>query len=329
MPLSNMTDELAPLEQLPTAGRGAIRFSLLAAEGVEAGRSKFQSLVTDIVAVIHSNVREIRATHGDWGIDTFVGQLDGGSVHVWQSKFFIDGVGESQKTQIRESFKSLMDKAAQQGFSVSSWTLAIPVSLDATVTVWWEGWKQRTSRTFGIEIQLLTDVDLRALLMKPDFEHVSDQYFGSMPGRPGRERSIVQLDDPTRYDNALFVRQLHAADIVDDETARQAFFNAEVMVRDIHEREAERERGELTSVKAHLHQLWHTRYEDHRTQPSAVGGKLPRLYPDVCQAIEAYHRSSPNRVLRDSVVHRTGLVHHLAEEGRVGWIVEYRRLAQS
>ncbi len=94
------------LAGIPTAGRGEVRFDLLAIEGPEAGRAKFQRLVTDIVKATRTDAREIAANPGDWGIDTFVGQLAGGEVDIWQSKYFVDGMAESQHRQVRDSFHS-------------------------------------------------------------------------------------------------------------------------------------------------------------------------------------------------------------------------------
>lgn len=318
--------DIRTLAEVPSAGRGQIRFELLNNAGPEAGRASFEELVTDIVKVIHPTAREVQPNPGDWGIDTFVGELDAGEIAIWQSKFFLNELGKAQQAQIRESFTSARTQAEARGQTISSWTLAIPSTMDGPMTVWWDNWVKRQRREHGIEVVLWQEADLRGLLYKDDFIDVAAQYFGPMPKPTGRD--VEELDSPARYDASLFIKQLHAAGIKADGPARTAFFNAEVMTRDINERESERELKELGNVRSVLEQLWSTRFERARaTCTEEDEGKLPSLYPDVCLAVENDHRANPNAVLRDTVVHRTGLVHHLAEDGRLGWVDHFADIA--
>jgi hypothetical protein len=321
-------EDVTQLETVPSAGRGEVRLDLLRLAGPEAGRAKFERLVTDLVKVIHPTAREVRANPGDWGIDTFVGELDGGTVHVWQSKYFIDGVATSQQNQIRDAFRSVTEAAGSRGFEVASWTLVIANTLDAPMTQWWDNWRKRKPQR-SVEIALWAEADIRSMLLKPDFADVSAQYFGSAPGSTPTLRAVAEVLDPGAYDSALFIKQLHVAGISDDTAARRAFFNAEVMTRDINERESRMELQELHTVRGTIHQMWHARYEAARAAAAANTVQLPSLYPNVCLAIERYHAGQSNQVLRDTLVHRTGLAHHLAEDGQLGWIVGYKNIAES
>ncbi len=326
--MAGASDEHSTLVAIPSAGRGEIRLELLAAQGVEAGRARFERLVTDIVKVIHPTAREVKPNPGDWGIDTFVGRLDGGTIAVWQSKFFLDDVGKSQQAQIRKSFKSVLDSAGANGFVVGSWTLAMSGTLDAACAKWWDGWSVRQRREHGVEVQLWDEAEFRSLLMKPDFAHVRSQYFGESPTAvTNSEREVQELAAPDEFDGALFIAQLHAADILNDGPARRAFFNAEVMTRDINERESAIELAELSKIRSVIEQKWHTRFEAARADGPEAGGRLPRLYPAVCTAIEDYHTRQPSSLLRDSLIHRTGLIHHLAEDGQVGWVDHFSSIA--
>ena len=94
----------------------------------------------------------VEANPGDWGIDAFVGEIDG-VISVWQSKFFIDGVQQSQKTQIRESFDQVMATAKEKGFAVDAWTLCIPVDLDAPTDQGWATWKRTKEKEHNVRIQ--------------------------------------------------------------------------------------------------------------------------------------------------------------------------------
>jgi tetratricopeptide (TPR) repeat protein len=169
------------LAAIPSAGRGEVRLELLAVEGIETGRARFERLTTDLVKLTRVDAREIAANPGDWGIDTFVGQLAGGSIEVWQSKYFIDGIAESQQLQIRESFHSARRKADQHGFQIDTWTLAIPTTMSAAIIKWWDGWRERSRRKYGIEIQLWQEADFRHILFRGDARGIRRHYFGASP----------------------------------------------------------------------------------------------------------------------------------------------------
>lgn len=314
---------LASVQSIPQPGSGLVRLDLLRVNSDEDGRQRFERLVTAVVMKIHPTARAIRAEPGDWGIDTFVGQLSGGTTSVWQSKYFVDGIGDSQKKQIRESFKSVLDAAEKHGFQISSWTLALPLDMSPSATKWWDGWKSRTERKTGITIVLWSGSHIENLLIKEDLAEVRQQYFGLAPGEGLREREIEDPDDWSSYDSALFIAQLHAASVSDGRVARRAFFNAEVMTRDISEREARSEVGALGTIRSNLHQLWHTRFENAKSAHDPKDQQLPSLYPKVMRAVEDYHRTQPSTKLRDSLVHRSGLVHHLVEAGHAGWVRNY------
>lgn len=128
---------------IPSPGRGEVRFDLLAVNGIEEGRARFERLVTDVVKVVLGSGREIEARPGDWGIDTFAGLLSGGEVAVWQSKFFLHP-GEHLKAhqaQIRESFKSVAKSLDALDLKLASWTLAVPGTMDPAMTKWFDNWR--------------------------------------------------------------------------------------------------------------------------------------------------------------------------------------------
>ncbi len=326
---STEQDTIQAIAAIPTAGSGLVRLNLLSVEGEAAGRERFERLVTGVVWELHPTARAVQANPGDWGIDTFVGELSRGTISVWQSKYFIDGVGKAQQAEIREAFRSIQASAARECFTVASWTLAIPVDLDAPATTWWDRWKARTQRTTGVAVELWSGAHLEGLLRKPDLAGVRQQFFGLAPGEHATERSVRDPDDWSRFDSALFVEQLRVAGITDDRVARRAFFNAEVMARDVHEREVRAEVEALGSVQASLHQMWHTRYEAEKASVDPDVNALPRLYPGVMTAVEAHHQANPSRELRDTLVHRSGLVHHLVEAGEAGWVRSYKEIVDA
>ncbi len=100
------------------------------------------------------------------------------------------------------------------------------------------------------------------------------------------------------------------------------------MTRDVQEREVRRELDALTSVQAELHQMWHTRFAAERAERADSSTALPGLYSGVMTAVEAHHQARPSAALRDTLVHRSGLVHHLVEAGHAGWVRDFDRIAK-
>jgi tetratricopeptide (TPR) repeat protein len=153
-------------------------YSLIAKAGSKEGaRASFEEMLAQLVRLTETAVRRVEANPGDWGIDVFVGQLNG-TIRVWQSKFFINGVGESQQNEIRESFRSLTESARAQSFRVSAWTLCMPCSMDAKATRWWDNWKKRAETEHGIAVSLWDETELRGRLLRSEADALREAYLG-------------------------------------------------------------------------------------------------------------------------------------------------------
>ena len=82
---------------------------------------------------------KVRVERGDGGIDVYIGELtDPGGIEVFQCKFFPQGLEESQKGQIRESFRRCLSNPK---FKLKKWTLCLPVDLSVDEKRWFEGWR--------------------------------------------------------------------------------------------------------------------------------------------------------------------------------------------
>jgi hypothetical protein len=88
-------------------------------------------------------------------------------VTIWQAKYFIRGVADAQKRQIRKSFDSALAAAATNGYAVARWVLCIPSSMDAPTLQWWHDWKTAQERQYRLRIDLWDETELRRLLAKP------------------------------------------------------------------------------------------------------------------------------------------------------------------
>ena len=69
---------------------------------------------------------------GDEGIDSFIGDLNGTNLHVFQYKFFTYTLTPTQKRQITDSLKQLLKKHP----NTSLWTLVIPKNLTPAEFKW-------------------------------------------------------------------------------------------------------------------------------------------------------------------------------------------------
>jgi hypothetical protein len=310
--------------------------SLMVKAGSEEGaRVLFQRLIGSIVRCFYKDARDIRCSPGDWGIDVLLGDI-GEVVSVWQAKYFIHGVGESQKSQIRESFKTLMKKSEGQNFKVDAWTLCISCDLSPEETKWWETWKKKAMRNYSLTIQLMDEGAIRSRLESPDAELVREGYFGANPAilnylkqvmKQKPDRDIQTLPEQTLFEESLFVRKLRAADIKELASAKTQFFNAELLIHEVFDKGDESEISAIRSLAEKLRTVWETRYND-----ACLSGreqKMKRLYPETMKAIESMDKTALHCPLTQaSLVHKQGIVHQLADKCEVGWTENFRSIVK-
>ena len=295
----------------------------------DAARPRFQQLVAQIVALQSPTVRQVQAHPGDWGIDCFVGALND-IVLVWQAKFFIDGVGKDQQQEIRDAFQTAAAKAKEHGYTLAGWTLCIPVTMDALTTKWWDSWKDKNQTETGVAIELWDETRLEAILLSPDAQGLRTAYFGhpSAPAVEDPELPALPLPPELTYEEMLFVKQLHAADIDEAESAKRQFFNADIMRREVADKGVEAEVREVENCLAEVNAVWETRFIEGCEQHS-TDDKLPGLYPKVMKAIEELHAGRRGRrTVPMGLIHRLGTMHHVVEDGRAGWTRGFREVAR-
>ncbi len=106
--------------------------------GVAGAREKFEDLVVQLIRSERPDVDRVRMVRGDGGIDAHSGSLaDPAGVDVFQMKFFPDGIGDSQKGQIRDSFNTAKKNTK---FTVRHWTLCIPLDMGTDEKLWFDEW---------------------------------------------------------------------------------------------------------------------------------------------------------------------------------------------
>ena len=193
------------------------------------------------------------------------------------------------------------------------------------MTLWWDRWCKQEEKTHGIEIELWDETELVALLISPDAEHVRGHYYGgdtvlgSAEALPVRRRRSQK-----RYDHALFVRQMREAGHVEIASCKEQFFNAEIVAREIHDKGVAEEEQALVTADAHVHAIWEARFAE--ACERNVGGLLPGLHRSVMGDVRAERAALPS-VLRLGPLHAMGLAHRTVEDGRAGWVRDFRRVA--
>jgi hypothetical protein len=291
--------------------------------GTEAGaRPVFQSLVTDLIAVRHPTANEVAGPGGtDWGIDTYVGKLDE-VIAAWQSKYFLARTGEDQRGQVRDSFKEIVNKASQNGFTIDSWTLCVPCILPPKEQAWFDRWARDQCKKGAVQsIAIWNGLTLRRYLMQPDAKTVYDCYFNSVATAP--LEAVATFSDPGIFHSALFVRQLNEAGYVENDAARGLFFAAEALVRDITSRGDQVAISAIDELHLEIHSIWESKFN------AAIGqanesGQMNGLMEKVMEGAAAC--VDPHGVhLRPA--HRKGVAHRLVENARAGWVRHWREVA--
>jgi hypothetical protein len=301
---------------------------LIGAGGKDGARESFERLIAQLVALRYQSVKRIAARAGDWGLDVIVGEIDG-VISVWQAKFFIDGLGDPQKAQVRESFKQVMKKAKEQGFTVDVWTLCVPIDLDPDALNWWTGWKKRQERDHGVRIELLDRTALETLLLAPDAASILGAYFPGVPAAVPPAPLVQDVPEEVSYEAMLFIRQLQAAEIVELDSAKQQFFNAEALAREVADKKVAEHVHALRGERADLRSIWEDRFNKACVEADEAGDLLPGLHPDVMAAIESRHNSGRVEVLPMHLIHRKGAMHQVVEDGSAGWVRDFRAVAEA
>ena len=110
--------------------------------GIEGARAAFETACETLFRKIHSDqdVSQIEVKQGDGGIDIFIGSLGVEPITVIQCKFFLYDFGDSQKDQIRKSFKTAIES---EKYELERWILCIPSVMDIDSTSWWFKWRKK------------------------------------------------------------------------------------------------------------------------------------------------------------------------------------------
>lgn len=295
-----------------------------------AARANFQMLVTNLIKVKHPDATTVEGSGGrDWGIDTFAGQLAGGDIRIWQSKFFLDWNTKSSQDQVRDSFKSAVKNARAKKYTIKRWTLVVPCILPPDQMKWFDGFAKRNEKETGIAIDMWNGEELRHQLILADAIDVRREYFpytlDPLAASTGSERAeLVQLpEDIAQFEGALFLHQLRAAGRTETDAACAIFYATEALVRDYEARGQANALASMDELHLEVQGIWEKHFNNE--SPSAPpDGRMPHLV-DLVVSEAAACADPPGIFLRPA--HKKGTAHRLVESTRAGWVTNWRDIA--
>lgn len=294
----------------------------------EAGApERFENFVVALVKTLHPSAQPVRAHPGDWGIDAYVGSLAQGKVAIWQAKFFLDGIlTDSRQQNVRESYTQAKASAEREGYELIEWTLCVPQNFDPKSQKWWDGWRTKTMRDDGIPIELWNLSELRTLLGKPDSVDVRAEYFPHLDAvHPAFPPEVVPLTTSGEYEEMLFIKQLREAGHTEVSSAKEQYYNAELVVRDLQDKMLDRKLALFLGLRSDLRATWEDRFNHHAS--TGEGRLLPQLHSDVMGKIDASHDAAPDNPFPLTKLHRKGAMQQVVENADAGWVRDFRDVA--
>lgn len=205
----------------------------------EAGaRDIFEKICINLFQSMYGpKVKSVKPSQGDGGLDVLVGDLPS-PYKVYQCKFFLKKIENSQKQQIRESFKTVTTN-----YSISEWYLCLPKILTESELLWWSKWKNEKESETGIKIELcdgsyllnnLKKFDIYTEAFDDDIRISLEEILLELTSQRQRilEEILYSIDDideiDEQYNDTIFIKMLESANITEINDCKVEFFNAEI-----------------------------------------------------------------------------------------------------
>lgn len=297
----------------------------------EAGaRDIFEKICVELFQKKFENAYAVQASPGDDGIDVLVGDLDG-DIIVYQCKYFIDAIGDTQKAQIRESYKTVT-----KNYNVVEWYLCIPILFTVDNHKWWSEWKNKKQQKDNIKIDFFDGSRLLMLLKECDmYDKIFDEdvrnllaeileYLNSENLRIYNE-IIYDINDFSNisYDDCIFVKMLESANIFDTAEYKNDFFNAEIVKQKIVSKGQSRELLMYKQLLNKLKSVWGTQYNIHKHATDGQG-LLNNTYLRV-EDLDTTTLAASDEI---SLLAKKGMLHQLADEKQIGWVENYLKVLE-
>lgn len=300
--------------------------------GDAGAREIFEKICTEwLYAKYGEDAHNIRASRGDAGIDILIGDFSA-PIKNYQCKYFLDGIGDAQKAQIRESFKTAVNSTS---YKMEKWILCVPCLLSANEFKWWSGWSAKQKELYSIDIALHEGGFLISQLKKFDiYKNAFDDdvrikldsilsYFGEEK-RKIHEEIIVMLSeiDAEQYKDMIFIKKLESANITYLDGCKRDYFNAELVEHTVQSKGDPEKIHLLNNLKQKVFSLWETQYLRYSDESD---GKelLARTYERI-EDKDATTLNCPS-IPEVSLLSKKGMLHQWAEECSIGWLRDYKQ----
>jgi hypothetical protein len=294
-----------------------------------AARANFQLLVTDLVMVVHPDATTVEGAGGrDWGIDTVAGELAGGEVRLWQSKFVLSWQNKNPRTQVYASYNSAKKKAGQHGYKLKTWTLVVPCILAPEELKWFQTWAKGRLKADDVAVSLWDGPQLRHKLQSTDAEHIARHYFPHLFPMPtglpqAKKAEVAHLADPAAYADALFVRQLREAGRTETDAASANFFATDALVRDLAEKGEAEAVAAMRDLELEVRTIWESEFSKKAPHADADG----RISDLIDEVIDRAGSCDDPDGLALNKAHKRGTAHRIVEHRWAGWVTHWRDVA--
>lgn len=307
-------------------------FRYLRDQHTDAGaREIFEKICSQLLCTLHDDkAHQIRPSQGDGGIDILIGDFTS-PIENYQCKYFIDGIDETQKDQIRKSFDRSITSL---DYKMKQWTLCVPCELSVKEFSWWSDWKSKMEKLHNLPISLyegsflifkLKQLSLYDTLFDNEIKNQLNEILTHLTFEKLRiseeiiiwMKEIEQLD----YDDMIFVKKLENARIAEIEGCKRDFFNAEFVEQTLKSKGDENKLRILDNLKLKIYTFWQTQY---RAYQHDVDGNdlLTRVYMRIEDADTTTLQTNLPEI---SLLAKKGILHQWAEECSIGWLKDYEQ----
>jgi hypothetical protein len=130
---------------------------------IAGAREAFENACETLYRKKHASehVSQVSVKQGDGGIDIFIGELGIDPITVIQCKFFLETFGDSQKSQIRDSFDTAINS---KKYKLKKWILCIPRVIDIDENSWWFKWKHKKLKEYSKDSSFIKLTNGNALI---------------------------------------------------------------------------------------------------------------------------------------------------------------------
>jgi len=300
------------------------------AHGDAGARELFEKICSQLLHVLFSeSSHNIRSSPGDGDIDILVGDFSL-PIENYQCKYFVDGIGDAQRSQIRESFAVAIGSA---DYTMKRWVLCIPCIMNLKEFEWWSDWKNKSQQQHHIAIDLWDATFLLSELKKQNIYDTAfdnnqklllQEILESVSSQELRVQNelitFVQDASQLGFQDAIFVKKLENAQIREIDGCKRDFFNAELSEHALKSKGNPQDIVQFENLKFKVFSIWETQYRSSQSEDDEN-----ELLTKVYERVENLDSSTLQGTLSElNLFAKRGILHQRAEDCSIGWLRDYR-----